>query len=1093
MGRTFTLLIVVVLAAGLRLPAQDATGQIYGTVEDASGGIVGGAQVKITETGTRVTRTLKTNESGNYYSPKLRPGVYTVEVEMQGFNKDRHTDIPLGAGTVAQVNVVMQPGNVTETVTIEAAAPVLDTTSGAARTSIDSIFIERLPLNGRDSNEMLKLVPGSVLPLGRAGGPAAATEYSVNGIRSSSNNFTLDGTDNSDTYNSNSSRLPSPDALQEFTVESNYSAEFGQGAGVAVTAVTRSGTNSLHGSVYDYYQTDVLNANSFQNNASGLAKPALAKHRLGFATGGPVYIPRVYNGKNKTFFFFNYQELKTPASPYLWRRGGLTQAELNGDFSQSKIIPVVSSAAAAAPNSPFAGMAGQKITNLKPYLSPAALNWYSYFKIPVVQNSGDFAFTQETQSLSQPELSLRIDQVITKKNNVSFTMFWRHDSPEIKQINDAPASFTSVDTFKNEHYSISDVWVLRPNLVNEVVAGYNRLWDNRLAGFGDTDFSKLGFPFPQPDPNGFVQTNTLSPSFFSFNGQNFKYEGRDGLDMRDTVSIIRGNHFMKAGTRVALQNTNAKLSYDNEYRYNGGWLGNQAAEYLIGWPATLCCASEPFYRNSRKDIFNLFFLDDWKITPRLTLNLGVRWEPQFWAYLKNNKGLLFIPGVTSSKYPNFPSGVISLDDPQSPSRSGRLPDWNNIAPRIGLAYRLDSAGRKVIRAGYGIFYDSTDSARDGINLTSAFPFSQSYSATFDRGYPGPNGWLNIFAYTNQPIPNFSQPANPARAIFDPKGTYGTYVPDNRLGYVQQWNVTFEHEFRTGWSYSAAYVGNRGVDLMGIDFWNMPIATGAGDNGNIENVAARRPIQQYRYQTFAYSAANANSRYQAARFTMKARVQDFHLLTHYTYSSTMSDIDGIWGTYQRSNANSLAIDWARSNLDRPNNFLALVTWDVPFLRHSKSFLSRMIGGWQATSLLQIMSGTPVNVVAAQNNTFTCSTCVIRPDLTGQPLINPNWRSDPNLVYVNAAAFSQPKDETYGKAPRNVIRWPYTKNVDLNFTKQFRPLERLTFEVRAEFYNLFNWVNFAPPSSISLGSPNTLTMKNSWTAPPRNSQLGFRMVF
>src|SRR5581483_5499634 len=146
-------------------------------------------------------------------------------------------------------------------------------------------------------------------------------------------------------------------------------------------------------------------------------------------------------------------------------------------------------------------------------------------------------------------------------------------------------------------------------------------------------------------------------------------------------------HFMKAGARIELQNTNAKLSYDNEYRYNGGWLGNEAAEFLIGWPATLCCAAEPFYRNSRKDILNIFVLDDWKVTPRFTLDLGIRWEPQLWAYLKNNKGLLFIPGAQSQQYPNFPSGVIPLDDPQSPDRSGRAPDWNNIAPRVGFAYR----------------------------------------------------------------------------------------------------------------------------------------------------------------------------------------------------------------------------------------------------------------------------------------------------------------------------------------------------------------------------------------------------------------------
>jgi len=454
---------------------------------------------------------------------------------------------------------------------------------------------------------------------------------------------------------------------------------------------------------------------------------------------------------------------------------------------------------------------------------------------------------------------------------------------------------------------------------------------------------------------------------------------------------------------------------------------------------------------------------------------------------------LFIPGAQSQQYPNFPSGVIPLDDPQSPDRSGRAPDWNNIAPRVGFAYRMDQAGSRVIRGGYGVFYDSTDSNRDGINLTSAFPFYNDYSATFNRGYPGPNGWLNIFNYTGIPIPNFGVPADPGKAVFDPTATYGTYLPDNRLGFVQQWNLTFEQQFHPGWSYSAAYIGNRGVDLFGEGFWNVPQYTGPTDNWNLENLAARTPIQQYRYQTRTYPAANAGSSYEAVQFTLKARVQDFHLLSYYTYSRTYSNIDGIWGLYYRSNPDSLAVDWARSDIDRPNAFQTLFTWDLPIFRHSKHFVGKMLGGWEATTLFQTMSGTPVNVVAAQNNTFTCQACTIRPDLTGQPLINANWRSDPNLVYVNAAAFSQPKDGTFGDAPRNVIRWPYTKDVDLNFAKEFRPVERLRIEIRAEFYNLFNWVNWQPPSSISLGNPNSLSMKDDWTAAPRNMQLGLRLMF
>ena len=314
----FVMLLAVVLGRAAPLAAQERSGHIYGQVTDSSGGVLVGATVVITETLTGVQRSVVTNEEGNYSAPRLQTGTYSVEVESPGFKKFARGGIELGAGAVAQINVQLETGAVTEVVEVVHTAPVINTTSGVVRTSIEQVFVDRLPLSGRDANDLMRVIPGVVTGVG--GGGSIAQNYSANGNRDTSNNFTLDGGDNSDIWNSKSSRLPPPDALQEFTVQSNYSAEYGRGSGVAVIAMTKSGTNQFRGSVYDYFQADELNANSFMRNRQGLAKGNLQQHQYGVTAGGPLFIPGTYDGRNRSFFFFNHQRLSAAAATLRGRR-----------------------------------------------------------------------------------------------------------------------------------------------------------------------------------------------------------------------------------------------------------------------------------------------------------------------------------------------------------------------------------------------------------------------------------------------------------------------------------------------------------------------------------------------------------------------------------------------------------------------------------------------------------------------------------------------------------------------------------------------------------------------------------------------------
>ncbi|NWG12671.1 MAG: carboxypeptidase regulatory-like domain-containing protein, partial [Acidobacteria bacterium] len=301
--------------------AQDPTGHIVGTIKDSSGGVVPGASVVLTNMDTGTKRVLMTNDEGIYSAPKLQTGKYEIEVVLKGFKKHQTSGLAVGAGSYIEADVVLQIGESAEVVAVTAEASLVSTTSGARRNSMDLALLDQLPLGGRDSDRLLALVPGAV---------KTEKSYAINGTRETSNNFTLDGTDASDTWNAVGNKLPPPDSLKEFAVQTNYSAEYGRGAGAAIIALTKSGTNRLHGSAYDYFRSENLNANSFQRNSTGSTRGELKQHQVGFTVGGPVYLPKLYDGRNRTFFFINFQNLLQPATPYLWGRGGFTAAELAG-------------------------------------------------------------------------------------------------------------------------------------------------------------------------------------------------------------------------------------------------------------------------------------------------------------------------------------------------------------------------------------------------------------------------------------------------------------------------------------------------------------------------------------------------------------------------------------------------------------------------------------------------------------------------------------------------------------------------------------------------------------------------------------------
>ncbi|NWG14340.1 MAG: TonB-dependent receptor [Acidobacteria bacterium] len=1091
------LLFCAVLAA--TLPAQERTGRIYGRVLDASGAAVPGATIVLTNTATGIKRTVLSSEIGLYNAPKLDTGPYQIEAEMSGFKKYIRSGISLLPGEVLEIDLPLEVGQISEMVTVTGQAPLVNTTTGGMSMSLETSLLDTIPLSARDAKGLLRLVPGAVSDY--------RGDYAIQGIEGGKAGYSIDGLDAQDPWDTNLSNAPPPDVLKELTVQTNFSAEHGRAGGAMVLMTTKSGTNRFHGSVYDYFRCENLNANSFDNNRRGLKKADFKRHQLGFTAGGPVFIPSLYNGRNRSFFFIGYQDLKLPSAPYTGARGGLTAAELEGDFSNSPLKPAVRASAANTPGSPFAGMTGQTITNLKPFLSPAAVRIYKGLNMPIVQNSGDRFYENRITTESHPEWTLRADHSIRDAHMLTFSMYLREDKPEPRQSDYAPEAFKNAGNSRTQHYGLSHIWTMSSNTVNELRVGYQRVFEFQRAEWEGVNWSLFGIPYPQPHPKaalnftGTGSTSTFSPNFFNLRSSaTLRDEARDIYDLREIFSWTKGSHYLKTGLTLQRHHYYRTTIYIPSYAVNGQWLGNQAAEFLIGWPrnGTL---GEPAYQPHRRHIFHLFVQDDWKMSPRLSLNLGLRWEPQYWGYRIDNRALLFKPFTKSTQYPNFPSGILTYGDSDWIGRSGRKNDLNNLAPRLGAAYRLDQTGKMVLRAAWGLFYD-VESMSQEIYLAggaTTFPFFHSYSTNFNLKYPAGEGWLDVPVYSGQAKPDISKPLDPSKAVFNPNARYGFYYPKQTQGHIHQWNISFEHEFRPGWMYSAGYQGHKAAGLPLYDFWNVPAQRDANDSWDNENMASRRPIQEYRLLTYNYLSDLGRSVYHAVQSQVQARVSHFRMNAWYTGAYARSNNPGtLWEYWRRDSPYPLDDkDWGPPAQTRAHNFMVVPTWELPFFRESQNLLGRMLGGWEATAVFNVQSGPPVNL-EAENNAYQWVSCSIRPNLTGQPLTLKNWRKDPNLVYVNKEGFSQPAPRTYGDAPINPLNWPYTKSVDMTVMKTFRIHgESVKMDLRFDFFNLFNWVHFDIPGDggegvVLIYSPTDFSMIDRAKG-PRSIQVGARIAW
>ena len=776
--RAMILFAAAAVLAGSAGWAQNVSGSITGVVTDSSGGVVPSAKATARNTGTAAVFTALTSADGVYFLRNLPVGEYDIVVEAGGFQKFEVKDIRLQVNEVSRLDVRLSVGATTETVTVQANAVTVDTTTSTLKAVVDQKRIEELPLNGRNATQLMRLIVGVTNDPGA--NVTSGTTYpgtnpvSVNGGRSNTTNYVLDGAQNNDVYSNAPAPLPNPDALQEFSVQTNnFSAEFGRQSGGVVNAVTKSGTNELHGSAFEFVRNQSLNATNYFSpivNGSKL-RDGLKRNQFGGTIGGPLVIPKVYNGRDKTFFFFSYQSTIIKRAPVSAQRLVATEAQKNGNFAN--LLPRAIRDPGTA--QPYPG-------NVIPASQFHPVSRAVLAKVPN-PTSGNTIFTAAPNDSNDDQILARGDHAISDRNRVS-GRYYRSWASATAYLN--PNNYleqNSGGNWINESVSVTDTHTFTPNLTNQALFSFNRLNGFFTPPQPDKSLASLGLNYYN-DP--IIKWDIAIAGYFSINTGDTNSFPRKEFQYLDTLRWTKGKHQLTMGGEYA----HGSNDIVNNFRANGQWNFNGAApfttdglaDFLIGRYNSLTQGIGE-YKGTRVRRFSGFVQDSWKVSRRLTVDVGVRWEP-FTPYTDSlNKIAVWRPAEQSTRYVNAPKGVIYAGDPTVPK--GTVPTiWTNFGPRLGFALDVFGDGKTSLRGGYGVFYDWTNTISTNSQATQA-PFG-TVVTVFGNAT---NSFTNPWAGTTNPFPAPLNP--PSTATFPQYTSQFLYAANFRNPYIQSWNLTLD--------------------------------------------------------------------------------------------------------------------------------------------------------------------------------------------------------------------------------------------------------------------------------------------------------------
>jgi len=1074
------------------LHAQTNNATIVGDVVDPNGGKIVGAAITVRNTATGVSRELKTSDIGEYRVYPLNPGTYEVAASAAGFKKQVQSNVVLDAAANVKVDFTLEVGAVNETVEVQAAATVLQTQDASVGGTITSSEVARLPVNGRNYTRLILLLPGTSDQGGsQSQGTFSGTQLiSVNGQRRQDNNLTVDGVDNNFMMMNSPGMSPPMDAIQEFRVLDNTSAEFGRSSGSNVNVVIKSGTRSLHGSAYEYLRNDKFDANDYFANLQNTGKVPFRQNQYGVAVGGPVIVPKLYHGREKTFWFFNWEGYRS-------RRGSTnissfpTADERTGNLSvipQTIYDPLtgVAGPGGTIVRQPFAG-------NIIPTnrISPAITFWLNTM-IPLPNRPGltqNFVNTQGRAD-DHDNLNVRGDHTFGSKDSVSFRWSRQRDgqiSPGGNPNLHAENRFDVDNLMASWNHIFSPTSVLEVKFGRNVPTIPNPTINTKIQR--QEFLTKAGLTMFQPD----VLYNPI-PDFEADGefgaGSGSGITGDKVYQFIANFSKVWGRHSLRVGANYSRRHFNtdtsnpmdATVDFDPRLTNlsSNSNSGDSFASMLLGFPSNIRRGTGNTTTNANINVQEYYVQDDWRVSNKLTVNMGLRYEfipapleetnrlGNLWVTRDPTTGAFTGTLLWATTNPEVDPLTGKAGEPAHTGGFGPALMRNNykdFAPRVGFAYQLNN--KTVIRSAYGIFYNSTF-VQELQDMRKFWPY------TIQQNFAANTGTIPDLPITGSG-PSFS---NTSAIGGWPQN------PENRTPYSEQWNFTIQRQLMDDLSLEIAYVGNANKKQIGYDPINSALTPGPGD------IQPRRLLPAY--GDLDGGANRFSSKYNSFRTNLVKRFsKGVQLNANYTWGRAMTNSSSLAeATVQ--NPYDLHQEWERASIDLRHIFQLAYVYELPFGKGKhfgagwNPFLNTVFGGWSAEGITRASTGAPVNPRINQDRANVGRTYQ-RPNATG---ISPD--SGPKTIYqwFNTAAFALPANFTYGTSGAFVITAPGRYNWDLSLQKDFRIHEAQAIQFRSEFYNL--------PNSVSFGNPNNTFDGNSFGAitnatPARQIQFALRYSF
>ena len=1120
LSKSFFLAAAVLLATAVSF-AQEITGSMSGLVQDASGAVVPNAKVSVKNVDRdAVIRTVVSDKNGAWSAPLLPIGEYSAIAEASGFKKVTKTGIKLNVNDRLTINFALEVGQTTDTITVQDVAPQVELQTSTQQNLVSGAQIRELSLNNRNYQQLLTLIPGVssgasdqiYIGLSNPSGQTNTVNFAVNGTRASSNNWNVDGADNVD-RGSNLTVLnyPSVDSIAEFRVlRGQYSAEFGRGSGGQVNVITKSGTSSLHGSAYEFVRNDAFAANNTFNNANsvnlgrdGKANvPPLRYNNFGYTIGGPIYIPKIYEQRNKTFFFFS-EEFRRVITYGTSIATLPTANEKKGIFTQPVCIQSSGNTCTQT---------ATQINNINPVAQAYITDIFS--KIPDgAAGTGQVVVPLRNVFNARQEL-YKVDHTFSEKLSIS-GRFLNDSIPTVEPgglftNSPVPGAATTATNAPGRNFVFRATSAFTPHLLNE--GGYAFSQGRIISDITGLVSSKNSPSIAGQTKLPFTSTLDRVPSLTFTGGSSITSFGPyDELNRNhnffDNLTLILGRHNIKFGGQVNLYtktenaggNNAGTFGFVNTPRPTGtGNFQQSWANFLLGNVSNFSQTSLDLTPRLKANQAEFFVQDDYRVKSNLTINLGLRYSLFRQPYDQNNQLTNFDPAsYSAAKAPQIdpktgnlvagtgdPLNGIVLNGGRFGSKASNE-NYLNFAPRIGFAWDPFRKGRTSIRAGYGIYYDTI--------LTGIFE-----QAIFNN----PPYVNNV----NIPNTSFANPAGGTAATsLIPRALRGT--PSNyQTPYNQQWSLDIQHQIIKDLVATVGYVGSKGTHLPGIVDLNQPqvgaaIAAGIVPAGTVftaANVQLLNSVRPYRGYTAINTVQNEfNSNYNSLQVSLEKRFSAGSLFSlAYTYAKNLTDNQSDRSTAPQNNNNRRGGEYGLAQFDRRHSLVISYVYELPFFKGTKGLTKQALAGWQISGISTFSSGLPLTVTSGLGTdpgglgtVLSASVASPRPDAICDPNKNaPHTR----LQYFNTSCFADvPAGQVRpGNAGRGIVNGPGLQRWDFSIFKTLSYKEAFRVQLRGEAFNVFNHAN---PFTVNTSLGNVQFGRVTAYRDPRLIQIGAKLYF